>query len=91
MKVKDLQAILAAADPEATVAVAGFETTASTWLAEVDVVVPCTTNACPEVPMTGNLKLKSEGTPTIWIGWSKDYRTDSFQAAVANPDDWADE
>lgn len=29
------------------------------------------------------------GAPTVWIGWSKDYRTASFIDAVGNPAEYS--
>ncbi|HHH1744447.1 TPA: hypothetical protein ACPY9J_004081 [Yersinia enterocolitica] len=87
MKIRELQEILANYDPEATVLVAGFETTASSWVAEVDLVTPCTSVLQKESEMLGNRKLTHIGDPSVWIGWSKDYRTESFLYAVVNPEE----
>lgn len=53
MKVKELQAILAACDQDSVVLIAGFETTASLYVAEADLVIPCNSvsksgGQCPE-------------------------------------------
>jgi hypothetical protein len=89
MKAKDLIAILAK-DPEATVVVAGFETVATNKVAELDTVLPCTTVEATEYNFEGNRKLKRDGERTLWLGWSKDYRTKSFLGAVAEPEEFSD-
>lgn len=83
MKVKELQQKLAECDPEAIVLVAGFETTATLAVAEADAIISCTTEPCSEDSMSGNRVLSSCGNPSIWIGWSKDYRTESFMYAAS--------
>jgi hypothetical protein len=89
MKVKQLAALLANEDPEAEVIVAGFETTASAHAAEADSVLRCKVISCTESSMMGNKKLAADGQSAVWIGWSKDYRTDSFIDAIANPAEYS--
>lgn len=86
MKVKDLMALLAKEDPEAAVVVAGFETVASNEVAEVDLLTTCTTAEAREDSMTGNRIVVSQGDPTVWLGWTNDYRTKSFLDVVADPE-----
>ncbi|ENH3410722.1 MAG TPA: hypothetical protein VGI71_04020 [Scandinavium sp.] len=88
MKVKELQAMLAGYDPDATVLISGFETTASLWVAEADTVTNCASVLQPETPMLGNRKLSSDGDASVWIGWRNDYRTDTFLHALATPEDY---
>lgn len=88
MKVKELQAMLAECDPEATVLISGFETTASLWVAEADTVTTCVSVVQTETPTLGNRKLSSEGDASVWIGWRNDYRTNTFLNAVASPEDF---
>lgn len=76
MKVKDLQALLSVCDPEATVVVDGYESVHSPELAEVDLVSLCKSDEKLEDPVTGNRMLSDSGIPSVWIGWSKDYRTE---------------
>ncbi|WP_447886160.1 hypothetical protein [Serratia fonticola] len=88
MKVRELQAILAECDPDATVLISGFETTASLWVAEADTVTPCTSVLQPESSTLGNRKLARDGDASVWIGWSNDYRTSSFLDAVVTPEEY---
>lgn len=73
----------------AVVAVAGFETMASNWIAEADMVVLCETESSRTDNMSGNLNLKKSGAATVWLGWSQDYRTNCFLRAVADPGEFA--
>ncbi|UVO09334.1 hypothetical protein LW347_04995 [Pectobacterium polonicum] len=88
MKVKELQAILAACDQDSVVLIAGFETTASLYVAEADLVIPCNSVSKSEGAMSGNRNISVEGEPSIWIGWNNDYRTKTFLDAVANPEEY---
>lgn len=87
--IERLQAIREQVGGSAKVAVAGFETDASNWIAEADMVILCEAEVCSADSMLGNLKLKKPGSPTVWLGWSKDYRTRSFLDAAANPDEYS--
>lgn len=78
MKVKELREMLAQCDQDATVLIAGFETTATALVAEADTIIPCLSSTHPEEPMSGNRILSVNGSASIWIGWSNDYRTESF-------------
>lgn len=89
MKVKDLKALIANADDEATVLVAGFETVACNWVAEADLVIECKTVTELENSMLGIRKLVREGESAIWIGWTNDYRTKSFLDAVKDPEEYS--
>ncbi|MBA0211890.1 hypothetical protein [Pectobacterium brasiliense] len=86
MKVRELQALLAKYDPDTTVLIAGFETTASLYVAEADLVIPCSSVSKSECAMSGNRNISVEGEPSIWIGWNNDYRTEIFLDAVVNPE-----
>ena len=76
MKVKDLQTLLSVCDPEATVVVDGYESVLGPELAEVDLVSICRSVEKLEDPVTGNRMLSDSGISSVWIGWSKDYRTE---------------
>ncbi len=66
---------LSTLDPETLVVVDGFETSLCPGpVAEVDLVVHCQTVERDEDPLYGNRKFAKEGAPSVWIGWSKDYR-----------------
>lgn len=88
MKVRELQALLTECNPDATVLISGFETTASLWVAEADTVTPCVSVSQPESSTLGNRKLASDGEASVWIGWRNDYRTNSLLDAVANPEEY---
>ncbi|GAB7259009.1 hypothetical protein [Dickeya ananatis] len=83
MKIKELQEELSKYDPDATVLVAGFETTATSLVAEADTIIPCSSVPRADEPMSGNRALSVDGNTSIWIGWSKDYRTESFLYSIA--------
>ncbi|ATA26775.1 hypothetical protein BIY26_07130 [Brenneria goodwinii] len=89
MKVSELQKLLAACDQDATVLIAGFETTASLFVAEADLVTQCKSVPQPESSMSGNRSISLDGDSSIWIGWSKDYRTESFLDAIKNPEKYS--
>lgn len=88
MKVSELQALLAKCDPNATVLVAGFETTTTLWVAEADLTIQCKSVPKHEDIFAGNRNISLNGDAAIWIGWSKDYRTESFLDAVSNPESY---
>lgn len=76
MKVKELLVLLSSCDPEAIVVVDGYEAVQGPELAEVDLVSLCKSVETREEAMTGNREMSDDGIPSVWIGWSKDYRTD---------------
>ncbi|MCA7012483.1 hypothetical protein LF934_07460 [Dickeya dadantii] len=88
MKVSELQVLLAKCDPDATVLVAGFETAASRWVAEANMVTPCTSLPAQADPMSGNRCISNDGNPSVWIGWSEDYRTETFLDTVSTPENY---
>jgi len=87
MKVKQLQALLANEDPDAEVVIAGFETHTSPDVAEADLIIRCKTVPSPEDSMMGNRKLQEDGASSVWIGWSKDYRTEYFLGDIKGEND----
>lgn len=90
MKVKELQACLAECDPESLVLISGFETVATMLAAEPDLVIQCKSNPYKEDAMSGNRCVSSfgqTGEPSVWIGWSKDYRSDYFLHYLENPEE----
>lgn len=88
MKVKELQKLLADCDPEATVLISGFETTTTACVAEVDIIELCTSVPAQDVdPMSGDRRVSRSGAQSVWLGWSRDYRTDSFLNILNNPDE----
>ncbi|PWD54848.1 hypothetical protein DF209_21405 [Pectobacterium polaris] len=89
MKVGELRALLAEYDQDATVLIAGFETQASVHVAEVDMVTECKSLSQPEDAMLGNRAISVSGDSSVWIGWSKDYRTENFLHAVADPENYS--
>ncbi|MGB3251624.1 hypothetical protein [Buttiauxella gaviniae] len=86
MKIKELQEILASCDPDATVLIAGFETTASAFVAEADTVVKCNSTYSEEGDhFSGDREVTLTGDNSVWIGWSDDYRTESFLRELPEP------
>lgn len=85
MKVKELLAFLANEDPEATVVVSGFETVATNYVAEVNLIATCVTVETKPDAMSGDRRIEVGGQPTIWLGWKGDYRTQSLLEAIADP------
>ncbi|GKW29447.1 hypothetical protein AB6D34_18430 [Pectobacterium brasiliense] len=89
MKVKELQAYLSECDPESVVLIPGFETVATMQAAEPDLVIQCKSNLCKEDAMLGNRCVSpfgQTGESSVWIGWSKDYRSDYFLYYLKNPE-----
>jgi len=86
MKVNELIAQLQLLDPNAIVIVAGFETQCTVLVAEADTIIECVTVPVRADSMSGDRSLAKEGTPSIWLGWGDDYRTEFFANAIAEPD-----
>ena len=89
MKVKELIAQLQLHDPEAVVVVAGFETQSTGLVAEADTIKECVTVSVKADSMTGVRSLENEGSPSVWLGWGDDYRTEFFVSAITDPDELA--
>lgn len=89
MKVKELIEQLQQLDPEAVVVVAGFETQSTGIVAGADIIRECLTTSRYEDTMQGNRVLANDGTASVWIGWSKDSRTEYFSQAIDDPDELA--
>ncbi|AIJ10622.1 hypothetical protein HLX14_004067 [Escherichia coli] len=89
MKVKELIEQLKKLDPEAVVVVAGFETQSTGKVAGADIIKECLTTSCSEDNMQGNRILAQNGTSSVWLGWSGDYRTEYFTRAIDDPDELA--
>ena len=89
MKVKELIAQLQLHDPEAVVVVAGFETQSTGLVAEADTIKECVTVSVKADSMTGDRSLAKEGSPSVWLGWGDDYRTEFFVSAITDPDELA--
>ncbi|MEQ0217935.1 hypothetical protein ABLV18_27495 [Klebsiella sp. CN_Kp114] len=86
MKVKELIDLLQKADPEAVVLVAGYETMFTNMVASPDLVKTCKTVPHDVDSMYGNRELSTNGEPSVWIGWSKDYRGEAHIEAIEDPD-----
>ncbi|MFJ7794685.1 hypothetical protein [Pseudomonas sp. NPDC096950] len=87
--IERLQAIREQVGGKTKIAVAGFETHTTNWLAEADMLVVCQTDPRPgNSTMEGNLSLTKSGQPTVWLGWSQDYRSECFLRAVEDPDEF---
>ncbi|ENE0538331.1 hypothetical protein ACM4N5_003783 [Escherichia coli] len=86
MKVKELIALLQNQDQEAEIVIAGFETVCSKMVAQADIVTPCQTVSVTSDSFAGNRQLSTSGEPSVWIGWSGDYRTEGHRNVLNNPD-----
>lgn len=86
MKVKELLKLLENTDPEAVVLVAGYETMFTNMVASPDLVKTCKTVPHDVDSMSGNRELSTDGEPSVWIGWSKDYRGAAHIEAIEDPD-----
>lgn len=89
MKDKELIDLLQQLDPEAVVVVAGFETQSTGIVAGANIIRECLTTSSREDIMQGNRVLANDGTASVWIGWSNDYRTEYFLRAIDDPDELA--
>nr|WP_306803575.1 hypothetical protein [Providencia sp. PROV021] len=92
MKVKELIKLLQDYDQDSEVVIAGYETICSAYVAEADLVKACKTvqRRSPD-SLDGNKELTNEGDPSVWIGWSGDYRTPQQLAAIEDPDEMKDQ
>lgn len=86
MKVKELIVQLQLLDPNAVVIVAGFETQSTVLVAEADTIIECVTEPVLAGSMAGDRSLAKEGSPSVWLGWGDDYRTEFFVNSIAEPD-----
>ncbi|EPM1694334.1 hypothetical protein L9F31_004252 [Klebsiella pneumoniae] len=84
MKVKDLIALLQNQDQDAEIVIAGFETVCSKMVAQPDMVIPCLSVAATPDCYEGNRQLSTSGEPSVWIGWSGDYRTEGHRNVLNN-------
>ncbi|WP_411697339.1 hypothetical protein [Citrobacter freundii] len=89
MKVKELIAQLQLHDPDAVVVIAGFEPQSTGLVAEADTIKECVTVPVQADSMTGDRSLAKEGSPSVWLGWGNDYRTEFFVSAINDPDELA--
>ncbi|EEP4004778.1 hypothetical protein HB435_002737 [Salmonella enterica subsp. enterica serovar Stanley] len=89
MKVKELIDQLKLLDPDAFVVVAGFETQCTGLVAEADTIKECMTIPVRADRMSGDRTLAKDGSPSVWLGWGDDYRTEYFVSAIDDTDELA--